>query len=73
MDYVSRTTLTGSVEGLEGAFPSSTSNAKAMMLHNMATVFCLRRENDKARSAVQQVNILHSAGTCTCTVYIITV
>ena len=45
----------GSVKGFDSAYPSSVSQAKAMMLHNMAVVFCLRRENDKARSALQQV------------------
>lgn len=43
-----------SVKGFEGAYPSSVSQAKTIMLHNMAVVFCLRREHDKARSALQQ-------------------
>ena len=50
--------ITGSVEGsFESAFPSTPSQARAIMLHNIATVFCLRRENDKARNALHQVSL----------------
>ena len=36
------------------AFPKTLQTARAVMLFNLASVFCLRRETDKARKALQQ-------------------
>ena len=37
-------------------FPESLSQARAVMLFNTAAVFCITRDNDKARKALQEVS-----------------
>ena len=54
---LSRSLPTGKVQ----AFPSSPSQAKALMLFNLSSVFSIKKEYDKARRALQQVSfqIMH--------------
>lgn len=36
-------------------FPSSVAGARAVMLFNLASIYCLQREVEKARKVLQQV------------------
>ncbi len=45
-----------SVFGFNYSFPSCESNANAIILHNMASLYCLRKENDKAKNTLLQVS-----------------
>ena len=36
-------------------FPSSVAGARAVMLFNLASVYCLQKEVEKARKVLQQV------------------
>ncbi len=56
----------GSVFGFDGTFPSSVSNAKVIMLHNMAALYCLKKENDKAKDALLQVRQVNNYRLCLC-------
>ena len=38
-----------------GDFPDSVARAQAITLFNLASVFCFRRETEKARKALHQV------------------
>ena len=46
-------------------FPDSLGHARAVMLFNTATIFCISRENDKARKALQEVTFSLCLFVCT--------
>ena len=39
-----------------GSFPDSVAKAKAMVMFNLASVYCIRRETEKAKKALLQVS-----------------